>query len=98
MNLLQLDFVHVGVQLGGGHIGMAEKLLYNTQVRSSRQEVCSETMTKGVGGNFGVDSGNLRVLADQPPYAGPDQPAARAGHDFRATAGGDTPHNPRPPQ
>ena len=30
MNLLELDFVHVRVQLGGGHIGMTEKLLDNT--------------------------------------------------------------------
>ncbi len=44
----QPSSVHMGVNLGGGDVGMAEQGLQNPEISSSRQKVCGKRMAKDV--------------------------------------------------
>ncbi len=45
MDAFELGLVHVGVHLGSGDVGMAEKLLHDPQIRPSGKQVCREAVT-----------------------------------------------------
>ena len=44
--------LHMGVDLGGGNIGMAQHLLHRAQIRAMRQQSRSKGMPEHVGRNF----------------------------------------------
>ena len=49
MDLSEVLSVHVGVDLGGGDVGVAQKLLNGSQVGAPFQEVGCEAVSEGVG-------------------------------------------------
>ena len=49
MDLPEVVSIHVGVDLGGGDVGVTEKLLDSSKVRPSLQEMGGKAVTEGVG-------------------------------------------------
>jgi hypothetical protein len=49
IGLSQALIGHVGVDLGGAQRGMAEKFLHAAQISTPVQQVCSGSVSKGVG-------------------------------------------------
>ena len=49
MDFAESLVVHVGVDLGGDDVGVAEEFLDDPQVRPAREHVCGEAVAKRVG-------------------------------------------------
>lgn len=65
--VLELRLVHMGVDLRRRHVGMAQQLLNDAQIRPARQQVRCETVSQRVGRKTLFDPGQLRVLPHDPP-------------------------------
>jgi hypothetical protein len=65
----------VRVDLRGGNIGVAEKFLYDAQVRAPLQEVRCKRMPERVRRNRFSDTGEPRVFFDQLPNVLTRQPS-----------------------
>ena len=55
----------VGVDLGGGDVGVAEEALDGAEVGAIHEEVGGEGVAHGVGGDFFGDAGELGILIDE---------------------------------
>ena len=69
--LLELRLIHMGVDLRCRHVGMAQQLLNDPQVRPARQQMRRETVSECVGRKTLIDPGHLRVLPHDPPDVAP---------------------------
>jgi hypothetical protein len=64
--LTEAAFRDMGVDLGGGDVGVAEKLLHRAQVSAAFEEVGGEGVAKDVGTDaFTVDAGKDRRFLEQ---------------------------------
>ena len=69
----------VGVDLGGGDVGVAEQGLHRAQIGAALQQVGGEGVAQDVRTDLGrVDAGPRRRLVEQLGEAPRGQPAARA--------------------
>ena len=59
--------VHVGVDLGGGDVGVSEHLLDAAEVGAAGEEMGAETMAQGVRGDFAFHTGGDGRLSDDTP-------------------------------
>src|SRR3989339_427472 len=71
--------VHMGVNLGGGDVGMAQHHLHGAEIRAMFQQVGGKGVAEHMGADFFVDSLPACALLD-------DLPETQAGHGF-AVAG-----------
>lgn len=62
--LPQLLVTHVGVDLGGAEVGMAEKRLDDAEVRAALEERCGKGVAEGVGRDSLLDAGELALFLD----------------------------------
>lgn len=65
---------HMGINLGGGNIGMAEHSLYRTQIGPVFQQVGGERMAQGMGSNVFGDARFPGVAFNDLPEPLPCQP------------------------
>ncbi|KAF0187999.1 MAG: hypothetical protein FD168_2110 [Desulfobulbaceae bacterium] len=79
MEFLKSVLVDVGVDLGGGNVGMTEHKLHGAQVGAMGKEVGGEGVAKHVRGNGLVDICYLGRLLD-------DLPETESGHGMAAVA------------
>jgi len=79
MECLESVLVDVGVDLGGGNIGMAKHKLHGAQVGAMGQEVGGEGVAQHVRGNGLVDICCLGCCLD-------DLPETESGHGMAAVA------------
>ena len=62
VNCLEAVAVHVRVMLGRSDVGMTEQFLDGSQISTARQEMRRETMSQGVGADFGIESCSLDIF------------------------------------
>ena len=67
MERLQAGARHVGVDLGGREIAVAEQQLHHAKIGTVVDQVGGEGVAQGVGGEVFVDTGSQRVLLDPVP-------------------------------
>ena len=59
--------VDVGVDLGGGDVGVAQDFLYGAEVGAALEEVGAEAVSEGVRGEAAGDAGGVSGVADDAP-------------------------------
>lgn len=67
VHVLELGFVHVRIDLGGGYVRMAEQFLHDAEVGAAGEQMRGEAMPQGVGRQGFLDAGESRVLANDAP-------------------------------
>jgi len=76
MNLFEVGAVEVGVNLGSGYIGMAQKLLYVAEIGAAFEEMRGEGVTQGMWADFFPDTAFVTGGLDNFPDAHPGEWAA----------------------
>ena len=69
VNILQISPYHMGVNLRGGNIRMAQHLLDGPQVRSILQQVRREGVPQGMGGDLFLNACLPLIILDDLPKA-----------------------------
>ncbi len=88
MSLLEAAFVQVGVDLRGGHAGVAKHFLDYAQVTAVVKEMGGKTVTESVRGKMFGNASSTRVFLDQMPDGFTAERAATRGEeDFTACRG-----------
>lgn len=71
MNVLEPGAVHVGVDLGGGYVYVAEEFLNYAKVRPARKQMGSETVSQSMRRDLAGNTHSTCVLNYQPPTVRP---------------------------
>lgn len=66
VNALKAAAIHMGIDLGGGDVGVAEEFLHRPQVGSADQKVGRETVAERVRVNVGEFGGHRSAFDDLP--------------------------------
>ena len=86
MDLFEAVGVDVGVDLGGGDVGVAEEFLDDAEVGAAGEEVGGEGVAEGVGVD-GADAGALGHFSDELPEDDAGDWAAGAGEEDAVMGG-----------
>lgn len=81
MGLDEVFLVEVGVDLGGGDVGVAEEFLNHTQVGAAFEEVGGEGVAEEVRVDFVGESGLFGTLLDDLAHAVGGEGAASDGEE-----------------
>ena len=76
MNLLEVSAVEVGVNLGSGYIGMAQKLLYVAEIGAAFEEMRGEGVAQGMWADLFPDTAFVAGGLDNFPDTHPGERAA----------------------
>ena len=75
----EMFLIDVGVDLGGGNIGVAEHFLDAAQVGAALEQMSAETMAQGVGGYFAGHAGSQSGATYDTPDFNATKRSAGAG-------------------
>lgn len=79
MDLLEVGVGDVGVDLGGGDVGVAEEGLDGAEVGAVHEEIGGEAVAKGVGADVLGDAGEAGVFFDNALDGAGGEPTVVAG-------------------
>ena len=79
VDFLQMGVGDVGVDLGGGDVGVAEERLNGAEVSAVHEKVSGEAVAKGVGADVLGDAGEAGVFFDDAFDGAGGEPTVVAG-------------------